>query len=199
MKFPEIAEKIIDLEEADLKLRNELLKKGILEDGYNEEMELLHNKNVQILNDIISQIGYPTVDQVGEKASNSAWLVIQHGISQPAFMKKCLGLLEVAVAAGKANPMNLAYLADRIAVFEERPQLYGTQFDWDEHGALSPLEMDDVVHVNARRLELGLNTVEAQTKAMRDQAFKEKRTSPANYKNRKIKYDAWKKKVGWLN
>ena len=43
-------------------------------------------------------------------------------------------LLEVAVSENKADPKNLAYLTDRVALFEGKPQLYGTQFDWDENG-----------------------------------------------------------------
>jgi hypothetical protein len=60
-------------------------------------------------------------------------------------MKKCKMLCENAVNENKADPKNLAYLTDRIAVFEGEPQLYGTQFDWDENRELSPNLFDDLV------------------------------------------------------
>ena len=54
----------------------------------NEEMKELHNKNAKILNEIIA-IDYPTIDKVGKEANEATWLVIQHSIEQPDFMKKC--------------------------------------------------------------------------------------------------------------
>ncbi len=124
-----IANKIIELKNRDLKLRDKLLKEGKLSDGYHADMEALHNCNAKILNQIIDDIGYPTIEKIGFEANEAAWLIIQHAISQPRFMKKCAKLLEDAVNQGKAHSAKLAYLSDRISVFEGRPQLYGTQFD----------------------------------------------------------------------
>lgn len=55
-------------------------------------MEKLHNRNAEVLNNIVDKTSYPTVDKVGEEASEAAWLVIQHSIGQPSFMKKCAEL-----------------------------------------------------------------------------------------------------------
>jgi len=111
-------------------------------------MEKLHHNNAMLLNDIIDKIGYPTGNKVGTEACEAAWLVIQHSIGQPDFMKKCEGLLKSAVSEKNANRKNLAYLSDRIAVLEGRLQLYGTQFDWDEKGVLNPNHYDDLAKVN---------------------------------------------------
>lgn len=198
MQYNEIAERIIELKKEDLALRAELLKRGQLNEGYNAEMERLHNKNVEVLNDIIETIGYPSIDKVGKKGSEAAWLVIQHAIGQPDFMKKCLKLLERAVDENKADPINLAYLTDRIAVFEGRLQSYGTQFDWDENGVLSPNPFDDLVKVNQRRKFLGLHTIQEQTSLMRQRAENENQKPPIDLEKRRIAYDNWRKKVGWI-
>jgi len=79
-----IAQKIIDLKNADLALRDELLKSGQLNDGYSEAIRKLHNSNAKTLNVIIDNIGYPTIDKVGREANEAAWLVIQHAIENPA-------------------------------------------------------------------------------------------------------------------
>jgi len=135
---------------------------------------------------------------VGKEASEAAWLVIQHSIGQPDFMKKCTELLDKAVSENKANPKNLAYLTDRIAQFEGKPQLFGTQFDWDENGELSPNEFDDLTKVNQRRKLIGMNTLEEQTEIIRRQAKKENQTAPKDFEKRKEEIDEWKKSVGWL-
>lgn len=197
MNYERIAEKIIELKNADLALRDKLVQSGQLNDGYNEEMKDLHNRNTKILNEIIDTIGYPTTDKLGEEASEATWLIIQHSIGQPDFMKKCVKLLEVAVNENKANPKNLAYLIDRVAVFEGKPQLYGTQFDWDENGKLSPHYFDDLTKVNEMRKSIGLNSLEEQTDIIRKQAENENQTPPTDFEKRKVEIEQWKKSVGW--
>lgn len=198
MKIEEIPDIILGLKSSDLQLRDKLIKRGELFNGYHEEMEKLHNQNGETLNDIISQIGYPTIDKVGKEASDAAWLVIQHAISQPAFMRMCRNLLEEAVLENKADPLHLAYLTDRIASYEEKPQLYGTQFDWDENGELSPRPYDDLRKVNERRKSVGLNSLEEQTELIRKQAKEENQQTPEDLKKRKQEIREWKLRVGWL-
>ena len=197
MDCKSIAEKIIELQNADLALRDKLVQSGQLGKGYNEEMKELHNRNAKILNDIIDTIGYPTIDKVGKEASEATWLVIQHSIGQPEFMKKCVTLLESAVNENKANLKNLAYLTDRIAVYEGEPQLYGTQFDWDENGNLIPHHFDNLAKVNERRQSIGLNTLEEQTAIIRRQAENENQSPPTDLEKRKQEIAEWKRNVGW--
>jgi hypothetical protein len=197
MNYREFADKIIELKNTDLEFREKLIESGKLNEGYNKEMAKIHNRNAKTLNEIINKIGYPTVDKVGKEASEATWLIIQHSIEQPNFMKKCLKLLEIAVHQNKANSKNLAYLTDRIAVFENKPQLYGTQFDWDEKGELSPNLIDDLKKVNQRRKSIGLNSIEEQTKIIRKQAENNNQSPPTNFKQRKQEIEGWKRTVGW--
>jgi len=197
VKYKSISNKIITLKNNDLKLRDKLIQNGLLGKGYNEEMKNLHNENAKLLNEIINKIGYPTIDKVGKEANEATWLIIQHSIGQPDFMKKCLQLLKKAVAENKANPKNLAYLADRIAVFEKKPQRYGTQFDWNENSELSPSPFDDLTKVNQRRKAIGLNSLEEQTKIIRSQAKAENQTPPVDFEKRKKEMEEWRKSVGW--
>lgn len=193
------AEKIIELKNRDLRLRSKLVESGQLSDGYHEDMKNLHNENAKMLNDIIDAIGYPTIDKVGKEANEAAWLVIQHSIGQPTFMKNCAKLLEIAVSEGKADPKNLAYLTDRIAVLEGQPQLFGTQFDWDENGNLSPNQFDDLIKVNERRQSLGLIPLEEQTEIMSRHVKNENQSPPKDFEKRRQEIDQWKKEVGWVN
>ncbi len=198
MKYKIIAAQIIDLRNSDLELRGKLAKNGQLGGGYNEAMKELHNKNAKILNAIIDKNGYPTIDKVGKEANEATWLIIQHSIEQPGFMKKCAKLLANAVNEKKAKLINLAYLTDRIATFEGKEQLYGTQFDWDENGELNPKAFDDLAKVNQRRKSVGLNTLEEQTEIMRRQAKNENESPPADFEKNKLEFEKWRKAVGWI-
>src|SRR5438034_7122772 len=71
-------------------------------------------------------------------------------------MRRGLTLLRGGVSEGEVSPLEVAMLEDRIRTFEGRPQRYGTQFDWDEHGRLSPLPLEDPAGVDARRRAIGL-------------------------------------------
>ena len=112
-------------------------------------------------------------------------------------MKKCVALLESAVNENKADSKNLACLSDRIAVFEDKPQLYGTQFDWDENGNLSPTRFDNLTKVNERRKSIELNTLEEQTEIIRRQAKSENQSPPSDFKKRQQEIEEWKRNVGW--
>ncbi|NVK49562.1 MAG: hypothetical protein HWE09_07315 [Cyclobacteriaceae bacterium] len=198
MDFFKIAEKIIELKEKDDKLRAKLEEKRTLSNGYNKQMEALHNENTKELKLIMEKIGFPTFDKVGEEASNAAWLIIQHSIGQPDFMKEAARLLEIAVNENKADPKCLAYLTDRIAVFEGRPQLYGTQFDWDQNGQMSPNKYDDLLKVNERRKAIGLNSIEEQIEIIQKRIKNENQCPPKNFEERNREYEMWRKSAGWI-
>ncbi len=84
-------------------------------------------ERVRRLKQIVTQHGWPTFDLVGRRAAQAAWLIAQHADGDLAFQQRVLRLLRRAVADGQASPGNLAYLEDRVAVAEGRPQTYGTQ------------------------------------------------------------------------
>lgn len=198
MLHPKIAQQIIELKEEDLRVRDKLIQQGKLGQGYNPEMKAIHDKNAEILSGIMEKIGYPTQDKVGEAGSQAAWLIIQHAIGQPAFMKDSALLLELAVKEGQADPIQLAYLIDRIAIFEQGLQLYGTQFDWDETGKLSPEAYDDRKKVDERRKALGLNSLQEQIQLMRKRAKEENEVAPEDFEKRRQEKLAWLREMGWI-
>ncbi len=198
MEFEEIAQRILRLQEKDLVLRAELIRNGTLSDGYNPEMQAIHNSNAKELSRIIDQIGFPTIDKVGEEASKAAWFIVQHSIGRPVFMKNAARLMKKEIENGQADQINFAYLVDRIAVLEGKPQWYGTQFDWDENGEMSPVRIEDRSTVNKRRKALGLNSLEEQTRIMRDRTRAENQRPPKEWEERKRRYEEWRKSVGWI-
>lgn len=128
-------------------LRASLVQAGELFGSYHPKMRALHESNADELHRIMQKIGWPTVAQVGEEAASAAWLIAQHAISRPAVMRAARDAIK---QSGEASA-ELAQLEDRIAVLEGRPQTYGTQFDWDETGRLSPKPIQDEACVEDRR------------------------------------------------
>lgn len=187
MLYQEIATKLIQLAENDLSVRQQLLDEGKLSKGYHPEMEALHIANSKMLKTVISEIGYPTLNKVGHKASEAAWLIIQHAIGDPEFMQECYSLM--LENKQDINQINIAYLFDRIQVFKSKPQKYGTQMSSKD--VIFPVE--DPLRINIYRSEVGLpNLSLKQIKLIPDVDQIQLIDSQDE------DYNIWRKKTGWI-
>ena len=164
-------------------------------DGYHPEMQAVHEENAAILAGIIRERGWPTSTMVGEDGAEAAWLIVQHAIALPEFQRDCLKLLREAAAAGSIPPWQPAYLLDRILIYEGKSQIYGTGFDWDEDGLMSPRAIADPASVDERRAAVGLPPLAEAIARHRAQA--EKEPKPASYSERQRSMEEWAKSVGW--
>src|SRR5882672_10080394 len=113
--------------EEDQRIRSELAETGELFNGYAPRMEEVHLRNAGRLKSVIEEYGWPGKSLVGEDGARAAWLILQHAIGNPNLLRKCLPILQEAVRQGEIEPVDAAYLEDRICFFERRPQRYGTQ------------------------------------------------------------------------
>lgn len=103
------------------------------------------------MKEIVAKYGWPGNSVVGPDAASAAWLLVQHADTDVAFQKQSLVLMEQAVKVGDAREIDYAYLYDRVAVAEKRPQRYGTQFAENR-----PQPIEDEAHVDQRRAAIGL-------------------------------------------
>jgi hypothetical protein len=126
-------------------------------DALQQRWRAVDSDNLNQQKEIIGACGWPTQ----KKGSHSAWLLTQHADSDIAFQRQARNLMEASVKAGIAAPQDLAYLADRIAANESRPQEYGTQFEQTDRCTLKMLPVDDIELVKRRRLAIGLPSLEA--------------------------------------
>ncbi len=122
---------------------------------------------------------------------------LQHAISRPDLQRRGLDLILDAIASGNANALDAAYLSDRIAVFEGRGQTFGTQFDWDAQGQLSPAPIRDRHGVEERRASVGLPPLAETIAQMRATAAAEMERPPADLAQRRAQFEAWARRVGW--
>lgn len=182
--------------EADLETRARLARSGALVDGYHPEMEAVHLANAALLERAFDAIGWPGRAVLGEDGAGAAFLVLQHAISRPAVQRRGLALLLEAAPRGDANALDAAYFADRIAVFEGRPQLFGTQFDWFG-GALSPAPVEAPEGLDARRASVGLPPIAEATAEVRARAVTDGEQPPADLAARRAGFEAWARRAGW--
>lgn len=132
--YPAISKDIISRRKDDQKLRFKYIK--LIQKGkegtkkfkaLGKKLQAIDRDNTNRMREIVAEIGWPTFDKVGESASNTAWLLVQHADRQPQFQAECLPLLKAAVDADQAYPFNYAYLYDRVRKSRGEKQYYATQ------------------------------------------------------------------------
>ncbi len=188
---------LLALQRADLDLREQLAKAGTLSDGYNDRMAALHRQHNARLRSILSEHGWPGRELVGEDGAEAAWLVLQHAILDPDLMRGAVSLVEKSVQTGDTEPRYLALLVDRIRTLEGRPQLYGSQYDWDEFGDLNPLPIEDPDNVDVRRASVGLEPLAERTHKLRVLAAAEGEHPPCDYWEYRRAEREWARSSGW--
>ncbi len=118
--------------------------------------EELRVKQANRIQEIVTEFGWPTVDMVGQDASQAAWIIVQHADYDKGFQDRMLKIMRPLALEGKINPANYAYLYDRT----HHPQLYGTQGKC-EGTDFTPFPIQDVEDIDSRRLELKMTTAQA--------------------------------------
>jgi hypothetical protein len=187
---PSWVDKLKPLVERDQFVRDALVSRGILEDAYHHEMEKVHLENTLKLKKLIQRMGFPVISNAGDEGVRLSWLIIHHSISNPDFMKESLIEMRMAAAQNDYPLELLAHTDDRIAFFEGRPQLYGTNFDWLA-GSQSPTPIADPQFVDERRKSLGLPPIA-------ESLFKFGHMRPPKDPEKKVReFEIWRKKVGW--
>src|SRR5690349_1006035 len=188
-----VREELVDMIAHDDTVRERLARDGSLFQGYNAEMEAVHRANAARLAAIVDAHGWPARAAVGDEAASAAWRIVQHAIGEPAFMRRMLPLVRAAAERGDASGGEVAMLEDRIRTFEGRPQIYGTQYDWNEDGtAMVPTgSVEDPDVVDERRRAVGVPPMRWRRPPPPDES------PPADMTARRAEFEAWARRVGW--
>ncbi len=150
----------------DQKVQNEL--SDAIQNGKNEktdellsQQKITFNRHIPILKKIYNKIGYPTVDRVGKESSSKFFTLVQHSDSDVKFQEKMLTELTKELEKGNVSGKGFAYLTDRVKIAQKKPQVYGTQLEYNTNiGQAFPKNLIDSLNVNKRRKKLGLEPIE---------------------------------------
>lgn len=183
---------LVGMRAEDLRVRDELMGAGGLGNGYAPRMEAVHRANAARLREIISEHGWPDRELVGDDGTLAAWFIAQHAIGEPDFQRQALRLILKKVEQGRVPAAQAAYLADRIAMYEGRPQHYGTQSLPCPDGQYRRWKTEDPEHLNDRRAEAGLPAV-TEDPAETEPAPEAR----AAYEDWRRNYEGWLRNTGW--
>ncbi|MFI1205697.1 DUF6624 domain-containing protein [Streptomyces sp. NPDC020883] len=160
---PQIASTLLDLKRQHQEARAhvdhsaEAVSEAVLEE--------IEDTATETLRLIVAVYGWPGYFLVGEAGAEAAWWIAHHSADR-TFQLDALALLEDAVQAGQATRRQLAFLTDRCRVVADQPQLYGTQFSYDQGGARA-YAVEDPERLDARRAEMSLEPFDTFDKLVR--------------------------------
>lgn len=114
------------------------------------------------LKTVFERYGFPGYQLVGQQGSNAFWLMTQHCDHDVAFQEKVLAAMRIKVELHDADAKNFAYLTDRVRINTGRKQLYGTQVTYNVDSCQAiPKPLEDSLHVNERRKQIGMESLES--------------------------------------
>ena len=194
----ELRRELLIMRAEDFRVREELARTGELFDGYHPAMETIHLKNAARLEQLIDEHGWLGKSLVGEDGAEAAWLVVQHAISLPNLQRRMLPVLKKEAQKGEIPARFAAYLEDRILSFEGKPQIYGTQFDWNERDEMSSQQIFEPEKIDERRRAVGLETPYSEVIEVHNRTVRESNEKPpADSGERQRKFEEWARRIGW--
>lgn len=194
----QLRQELLELIAGDYVVRNELAADGALYGAYHPRMQAVHQHNAARLLEIIEQYGWPGSSLVAEDGAEAAWLIVQHAIGNPDLQRQAWKLLQKAATDGEAPLWQAAMLEDRIRALEGRRQVYGTQFDWDKNGEMSPYpEIENRESVDEQRRAVGLRPLAEEIQRQRAAAAKSNEEPPKDHGERERQMEEWARSVGW--
>ena len=136
-------------------------ERAALDAVWEAEYEPFDAANTARLKQLLQGRGWFRRSEVGERAANAAFLIVQHS-PDDAFQKAVLAKMEPLLREGDVDGQHYALLYDRIAEGEGRPQRYGTQGTDCEGGEyVVPRNLEDPAGLEARRKAMGLMPMSA--------------------------------------
>ncbi|AMJ65276.1 DUF6624 domain-containing protein [Hymenobacter sp. PAMC 26628] len=165
--YPGLSKTLDSLASADQRPMQEMMRRGQMPDSTMQrlvaEEKATFARHQPVLEAILCRYCYPGVQQVGEQSATNFWLLVQHADAYPEFQRQVLHMMLMQVALKNINPINYAYLTDRVAENAGQPQEYGTQVNYEGTGIgkAVPKSLRDPTTVNKRRAMIGMEPLES--------------------------------------
>ena len=129
----------------------------------NKKIEKLDSSDVATFLDYEKKYGFPKTSIYGAKASNAAFLIVQH--SNLAMMQKYFKTIKKLAAKNEAALPNVALMEDRILMRKKKKQLYGTQYvsatTATGTDTMYVYAIKDIKNIDKRRKKMGLDSFKA--------------------------------------
>jgi hypothetical protein len=155
-----LRDELLQMREVDQKAREQCVR-GNSDEQMKcllETLEKIDKPNTVRLNEIYNQYGFPTAETVGKDGVEAFLLILQHAPDE-TLRQKLLKPITQAFKRKEIKPMDYANYVDRLLVHQNKPQIYGSNFDMKD-GKLVMSKTRKLKNLNKRRRKIGLPTIE---------------------------------------
>ncbi|MFA6459024.1 MAG: DUF6624 domain-containing protein [Candidatus Paceibacterota bacterium] len=122
----------------------------------------INKMNVKTVNEIINEIGFPTISLTSQKAYKAAVLVVLHS-GDIEFLNQSIKYLQDADIVS-IQKRDIAYMIDKSRIIQRLPQLFGTQYNIDKDGVLKFIDIEKPEELEKRRAEFDMESFEEYKK-----------------------------------
>lgn len=112
------------------------------------------------LNKILDEVGFPSFDEVGIDGVDAMFSLISHQHRHPELRAKALPLAKEELKKLGVPFSEVARLEDHVLQDQNKKQLYGTRIFRDKKGRMKIWPIEDLEHVNERRLKAEMRPIE---------------------------------------
>lgn len=123
-----------------------------------EELHKIQRENGRVVKHLLKVHGYPFAHIASQKADDGAFLTVQHS-GDTKLIKNTITLLSTQNHRQDVR-QKIAYLTDRLQIFQGKFQIYGTQYRTNSDGTIEFFSIKDMGAVDAMRSKAGLETLE---------------------------------------
>jgi hypothetical protein len=153
---------IEELTITSIKLRQQINPESEQED-LNNEIKTLDSTLLHKVTLFLNEYGWKSKKEIGELANMGLLLAIQHSSKEE--MESFKGIIDKAYQDNKIEKSSYALYIDRLKIRNDLPQIYGTQYFYDEEsGTLRFYKIEDFENVNKIRRKVGLPKIERYAK-----------------------------------
>jgi hypothetical protein len=194
MRNPALSAELVARAKAARSLEAELAAAGEITEAYPAALADKDAENAAFLMDAFAAHGWPGPTLVGDEGAAAAVNLLQRAVASPAAQRRGLELMLDAASVGEASAFDAAHFADRLAVFEGRGQVFGTQLEHGADGEIAVAPLAEPENVDVRRASVGLPPLAAYLQAARAQS---PRLAPEEAARRRAAFESWARAVGW--
>jgi nitrate reductase NapAB chaperone NapD len=128
------------------------------------ELAEINRKNVDLVKQIISEIGFPTINLTSRKAYKAAVLVVLHSEDIDLLNQSIESLQKIDWKL--IEKRDIGFMIDKARVIQKRPQLYGTQYRINSDLAIEFIEIEKPELLEQRRAALGMESFDEYIKVV---------------------------------
>jgi len=126
------------------------------------KLKSINLENIRILQEILKNSDFPTINRTSHLAYKAAILVTLHS-GDLKLLNTVIDFIQ-KVPKPEVEKSDIAFLIDKSRILKNLPQLYGTQFKKRVDGVIEFIEIEDLNNIDKRRAELDMEPFESYRK-----------------------------------